>query len=333
MSNPKITVITSCFNAEKYLHEAIESILSQSFKDFEYILIDDGSQDTTLDIIKKYSAIDKRIVVVKKNNTGLTDSLNMGLKTAKSKWIARMDADDISMPDRLMEQYKYVTSRDNVVLLGSGCVQIDEQGDVISLNQYPSHGHGLLNRLIKMKAFFPHSSSFYKLETALDLGMYRERLNGAEDYDMWLRMSRKGEIACLPSPLIRLRKHTESITGSNVKYLTYAYLALTSYFIVNSGYTDPVAQDEKKYMGFKTWVATKIEKKDFFKMFSEWMKIKNAWLMRGNTNQFLLIINLVLKIALSNTGRKIIAYKILGDTIAKELATEWMENNGSLRAD
>jgi len=108
MRNPEITVLTCCHNASGFIMEAIESILQQSYQNFEYLIVDDGSTDDTSNILKKYSAKDNRIVIIEKKHSGLADSLNAGLRHAKGEWIARLDADDIAVPDRLLSQWNFV---------------------------------------------------------------------------------------------------------------------------------------------------------------------------------------------------------------------------------
>ena len=106
--SPEVTVLMSCYNASCWLHEAIASVLKQTFENFEFILVDDGSTDDTWDIIQAYRDRDQRIVAIKKSNTGLTDSLNVGIAHARGAWIARLDADDRCEAGRLAEQVRFI---------------------------------------------------------------------------------------------------------------------------------------------------------------------------------------------------------------------------------
>ena len=128
--SPEVSVLMSCYNASRWLHEAIDSVLTQTFENFEFVLVDDGSTDDTWNIIQSYRDRDERIVPISKKNTGLPDSLNVGIAKARGAWIARLDADDVCEPTRLEEQVKFVSKHPEVVLLGTGCVEIDEQGGV-----------------------------------------------------------------------------------------------------------------------------------------------------------------------------------------------------------
>src|SRR5688500_15226048 len=125
---PAISVVMSAYNSDKYIAKAIESILNQTFKDFEFIIINDGSKDESLKIIKRYGKKDKRIVLIdNKKNLGLIKSLNKGLKIAKGKYIARMDSDDIAMPQRFKIQLDYLDKNRNIFLVGTSFEQIDKE--------------------------------------------------------------------------------------------------------------------------------------------------------------------------------------------------------------
>ena len=126
---PKVSVLMSVYNGEKYLKEAIKSILGQSFKDFEFIIINDGSIDKTEKIIKVFN--DKRIVLINQENIGLTKSLNNGLKLAQGDYIARMDADDVALSYRLEKQVKFLDSNPHIFLVGSSCYLINESNLLI----------------------------------------------------------------------------------------------------------------------------------------------------------------------------------------------------------
>ena len=122
---PKCTVAMSVYNTARYLPMAVESVLGQTFADFEFIIVDDGSEDGTDQVLAAY-AYDARVQVVRKEHTGLPDSLNVALREARGEWIARMDADDISEPERLEQQLARVYKDPNVVLIGTGCTIINE---------------------------------------------------------------------------------------------------------------------------------------------------------------------------------------------------------------
>jgi len=129
MKNPEVTVLMSVYNGEKYLREAIDSILNQTFTDFEFLIVNDGSTDRTAEILRSYD--DPRIIIINnEKNIGLTKSLNIGLRMAKGEYIARMDADDVSMPERLQKQIELLNQKKNTGLVGTYYTIINEKGKV-----------------------------------------------------------------------------------------------------------------------------------------------------------------------------------------------------------
>ncbi|MGH8614897.1 MAG: glycosyltransferase, partial [Gammaproteobacteria bacterium] len=128
LASPVVSVVMSVFNGEKYLEEAIRSILEQSFRDFEFIVIDDGSVDRSIETLQMFAAQDSRIRLVARENRGLTKSLNEGCALARGEFIARMDADDTSWPSRFESQLAYLASRPEIVACGTGVTCIDSQG-------------------------------------------------------------------------------------------------------------------------------------------------------------------------------------------------------------
>jgi glycosyltransferase involved in cell wall biosynthesis len=206
------TVLTCCFNAERFLETAVRSVLAQTFDDFEFLLVNDGSIDSTPEILERFAKKDPRIRLLHKKHTGLTDSLNTGLNDARGEWIARLDADDEMLGHRLAVQTYYVRTHPAVRLLGSGCLETDESGGIQKEHRYPETHESLMQRIYGHGAFFPHSSALFHRETTLALGGYRSCYFRAQDRDLWLRIAETGEIACIDEPLVRLRKHREMLS-------------------------------------------------------------------------------------------------------------------------
>ena len=127
-----VTIIMPVYNGASFLEKSINSILFQSFKDYQFFIIDDGSTDNSKEIINKYASLDKRIKYFYKSNSGITDTLNYGLNLAKTKWIARLDVDDFSSPSRLMTQLRIVNKNKSIVLCGSNIINVDAHGNYIS---------------------------------------------------------------------------------------------------------------------------------------------------------------------------------------------------------
>lgn len=258
MRAPYISVMTSCYNSSRYLKEAIESILDQTFINYEFILINDGSKDHTLNIIREYAAKDARIVIIDKENTGLTDSLNVGLSRARGTWIARMDDDDISLPNRFEKQLNVISSSNDIILLGSGCITIDENGRELKRYTYPSEHKSFLSSIERGHSTFPHTSALFRLDVARKLNGYRRRMNGSEDLDLWLRLSAQGRIACIPEPLLKLRKHSESITAKNERLLILSTACVLSHLLRKDGLPDPVDGSEDNYLEFINFIEKRL---------------------------------------------------------------------------
>jgi len=210
MNTPKVSVVMSVYNGEKYLREAIESILNQSFREFEFIIVNDGSTDKTTEIIGSYN--DSRIAIINnEKNIGLTKSLNKGLKIVKGEYVARMDADDISLPERLEKQVKFLDSHKNVGLVGAPPILIDERGNGLRLIKMKTKSEEIKKGLWKGNQFC-HGSVMFRKECLEKAGFYREEFKTAQDYDLWLRISEFWNIANLKEPLYNLRIGHHSIS-------------------------------------------------------------------------------------------------------------------------
>lgn len=211
-ATPKVSVIMSVFNGEQHLKASIESIFNQTFANFEFIIINDGSTDATVKIIKSYN--DARIKIINNGeNIGLTKSLNKALKVAHGEYIARQDADDISMPNRLEQQLKYLESHPQVALLGTGISVVDEQGKEIEKRIMQPNPRASLqkgNRIV-------HGSAMFRKSVIEELGGYNETLKYAQDYELWLRIAKKHEVRNLTSPLYMLRMHKGSILSQKAE--------------------------------------------------------------------------------------------------------------------
>lgn len=223
---PKISVVLSVHNGERYLAQAVESILTQTYSDFEFIILNDHSTDSTSTILQTYAARDSRIRLLHNDpQLGLTKSLNRGLQAARGDYIARQDADDLSAPERFAEQVEFLEKNPAVVLVSGNIDQIDAEGNII--------GH--LNRaaspdLVRWYLLFynhvsGHSQVMFRRAAALRAGGYDESLPYSQDYDLWLRLLALGEIAILPHTWLQWRTHGDSI--STQKFAQQEHLSLT----------------------------------------------------------------------------------------------------------
>lgn len=321
---PDVTVLMSCFNANRWLGEAIESVLAQTFGNYEFIIIDDGSVDNSRDIIQQYANTDSRIVTILKTNTGLADSLNRGIQKARGKWIARLDADDVCEPARLEEQVDFVRSNKNILLLGSGFFEINEYGSIIKKNIYPTKHSSLLRNLELSKRFFPHSSAFYSTEVARMIGGYNSRFKRAEDKRLWLEFALRGEISCLNKPLVRIRKHLNQISHDQggERQINDSIAATTCHFIVKQGEKDPsLILNDMGWADFLRWIDRRVAEAGIIENHKYKAFVRSEYISKeGKKRSFFFgFCNLL------SSGRSvsILMEKIRGNGLPKKLAREW----------
>jgi len=209
----KVTVLMAVYNGQKYLAEAIESVLNQTLTDFEFLIIDDASTDKTPEILKFFVEKDQRIVIFRNEiNIGLTKSLNIGLKKARAKYIARLDADDIALPDRLKTQLDFLESSPRVTLVGSFAEIIDKNGQSLGVRKVVTESEVIKFELILRNCFF-HSAVFFRKGVVLTTGGYNESFRHAQDFELFSRLSEKHSLANIARPLIKLRVHGESVVA------------------------------------------------------------------------------------------------------------------------
>lgn len=194
----------SAYNSDKYIANAIASILAQSYPNFELIVINDGSTDQTLEIIKRFS--DKRIHVLSHENRGLTHCLNEGISKARGYWIARQDADDISLYNRLELQMLYLTSNKEIQLLGSSAFVSNSRGIMNEILYYPC-SYDDIRKAFKTVNPFVHGSIVIKRQLIEDMGGYNESYTYVQDYELWSRLLDKCRASNLHEPLYARYRH------------------------------------------------------------------------------------------------------------------------------
>ena len=213
--NPAISVILPVYNTEAYVREAVESILAQTFTDFELIIINDGSTDGSGAILRELAARDTRIVLVERPNGGLISALNDGLEMARADLIARMDADDVAMPERFALQHARMVQEPELAVLGSFFNIIDKDGSIIRLYDdlpvTPTEARSAVGGFL-----VAHPAVMMRRNAVLKAGGYRKAFCHAEDYELWLRMSDLGyAIANLPRPLLNWREHGDNVSAAH----------------------------------------------------------------------------------------------------------------------
>ncbi len=204
---PAISVVMGVYNGAGFLEEAIESILQQTFRDFEFIIIDDGSTDRTPQLIKRWARRDSRIVARKNPaNIGLAKTLNRGIKEARGQWIARQDADDRSLPERFEHQMDFLAAAPEVGLLGAGCWIIDKNGQRQPLPRTLPQTHGEICWHLLWQNPFYHSAVIFRRQLA-QAHLYDETLASAQDFELWGRILQVTRGANLQEPLLESRRH------------------------------------------------------------------------------------------------------------------------------
>lgn len=237
---PQVSVILPVRDGQRWLREAVDSVLTQTLTDLELLVIDDGSRDATPNILDEARARDPRVVVLRQERDGLVAALNRGLAQARAPLIARLDADDIALPDRLARQCEDLRARTEVVLLGGWAEIIDEHGTSRGRQMRPDPAR--LRETLAKRSPFIHPTVMFRTEAARRVGGYRAAFEAGEDYDFWLRLADIGEIAILPELLIRYREHGGSVTRTReLRQIYSARLAKLASAARIAGRPDPSA--------------------------------------------------------------------------------------------
>jgi glycosyltransferase involved in cell wall biosynthesis len=210
-SELKISVVMPAYNAGKYIREAINSVLAQTFSDFELLIINDGSTDNTLEVIASFS--DPRIILINQEvNKGIAAALNTGLLHAKTEYIARFDADDVCFPERLAIQFDFLETHPDYILTGSDAEYVSESGEHLFHFKCISHTNDHILKKINNYCPFIHSSVMYRKDAVLRAGGYSLYAHNFEDYFLWVRLHKYGRFYNLQKPLIKVRFNPYSST-------------------------------------------------------------------------------------------------------------------------
>jgi cellulose synthase/poly-beta-1,6-N-acetylglucosamine synthase-like glycosyltransferase len=219
------SVVMAVYNGERYLQESLESILAQTSRDFEFIVVDDGSEDGSAVLLNHYAQSDTRLRVHRLEHSGVVGALNAGCRLAQGKYIVRMDADDIAFPDRLQRQIDFLERNPEVALLGGAYVLMNAYGVVGTTLRKPAN-------LLQIKAMmrrghnpFLHSTVMMRKDAFHNVGGYRSAFLHAEDYDLWLRFVERYRVANLCEPLIYYRVHSEQVSHHNLAQGVMSVLA------------------------------------------------------------------------------------------------------------
>ena len=269
MISPFFSVIIACYNAEKYLKQSIESVRNQTFKDFEIIIVDDCSEDSSLAIADYYAQIDSKIKLVRTSaNLGACAARNVAINYAKGQWLSILDADDFYAREKLEFQYRHImSSAENLVLCGTACRLLDAEGVEISSIVYPSESHKLRLHLEHQKKFPPHSSIVIRTEVFRRVNGYNCRFLRSQDSDLFLRLSDYGTFASLQYPLTNYRIHESNLTLSATKQgysqLAYGTAARVCHRLRRQKELDPSQADDEIWSLFMNSISSTLEKGGF----------------------------------------------------------------------
>ena len=210
-STPAVSVVVGAYNAQRYLPEMIESILDQTFRDFEIILVDDGSTDATPEIIKRYAARDGRIRPIRIQHGGIVDAANAGLAAARAELIARADSDDVALPQRFEKQVHYMAEHPECVCLGSRMLLIEPYGSPMGESVHRLTHEEIEADLLRGSGWaMPQPVAMMRKAAVMRIGGYRNEYLWSEDLDLFLRLSEVGRLANLPDVLVKYRNHPGS---------------------------------------------------------------------------------------------------------------------------
>ncbi len=219
-----VSVVLPVFNARDYVAEALDSLLRQSHEDFELIAVDDGSTDGSGTILDGYAARDLRVRVEHRPHQGLVATLNAGCKLASGRYIARLDADDVALPERFERQVSFLDRHPDVAALGTGITVVAADGRQLRTVSYPS-GHSEIARRLAATTPLVHPTVMLRAQPLRDAGGYRSAFTVAQDHDLWLRLAERHRLANLSDPLVEYRLHGNQLTVKHLKAAVMELLA------------------------------------------------------------------------------------------------------------
>lgn len=232
-SNPQVSVLLPAYNAEKYLPTAIDSILEQSFTNLELIVVDDHSSDSTWQIIQSYAEKDDRVVAVRnEKNLKLSNTLNRAISVARGEYLARMDADDWSYPDRLAKQVKFMDEHPQVGVSGGSMEVCDENLNVLSTRRYHQTDAEVRTHLFRYSPF-SHPLIMIRKSVLDQAGGYRDEFNPAEDYELYFRIGLVAEFGNLPDVLLKYRIIPKSMTTGGTRKMEEKTIAIRHLYAQN----------------------------------------------------------------------------------------------------
>jgi Glycosyl transferase family 2 len=221
---PSVSVVMSVYNGERFLGEAVESVLTQTLSDLELIVVDDGSDDSGPQILAEYASRDPRVAVHRQANQGRAIALNRGIDLARAPFVARLDADDVAMPTRLEYQHQFLSEHAAVAIVGGAVAFVDESSRPFAEVQYPLED-AEIRRAFAHTTPLAHPAVMIAREALHSAGGFRPVLQEAEDVDLWLRIAERHELANLPDVVVHYRLHPAQATMRRLELQTLCSLA------------------------------------------------------------------------------------------------------------
>jgi glycosyltransferase involved in cell wall biosynthesis len=241
-SPPLMTVAMAAYNSMPYLAEAIESILNQSLGDFEFLIVNDGSTDGSGEVIDACAAKDCRIRAIHQENRGFIASLNRMIDEAQSDWIARMDSDDVALPDRFARQWAWLQEHPDYGVLGTGLHEIDASGRPLDTNRPTPLTHDDMRGKAPTGPLVHHNSAIMRRDKVRSVGGYHSAFKHCEDYDLWLRLMSVTKMGNLPDKLMLYRRYEGQVTESHrAEQSLNAAVAYEAFLEREAGRPDPTA--------------------------------------------------------------------------------------------
>ena len=212
---PEISIVIPVYNAQSYLADAIQSVLSQTYVDWELVAVDDGSTDRSLEILNDFARRDSRIRVLPMEHAGICRTRNTGIHAARGRYLAALDNDDVMLPDRLQAQFDFLESRPDYVAVGTAGMLIDVEGDPINERTFPTSGEEVERELLAGRNPLMQSSMMFRRDAVIAAGSYQDGRNFAEDYDLFLRLTEAGQIGNLAEVLMLQRQHVSRASAAH----------------------------------------------------------------------------------------------------------------------
>lgn len=318
-TQPLVSVLMPIFNGERYLSEALNNIQNQTYSNLEIILINDGSTDSSAEIINRFVEGEPRAIAVHTKNTGLTSTLNYGLSLARGVWLARNDQDDVATLDKLERQIEMVSCNPSVVLVGSDFSTLTEETGQLRRYHLPTGHNQLVSRLRRVRGFFPHSSALFRLEVVRQIKGYDIDALYNEDWDLWLRLSELGEIGSVAESLVTIRKHPTQMTrnSGSVIPLGEAFVSSVLHYL-RTDYSVQISRQSLKHWEVRRRIRETDSYHEFCKIIELQEQVRHKF--TGNRTVTENVFQILLLLCSLRKHLKLLKYIVTGTTQPKLIA-------------